>query len=292
MDDDIYTQPVNDGLLLRESGLWAAEKLCFLNRYLNMLTQSMSSKSWRSIRYIDMFSGPGKCIIRDTKDVLLGSPLLALSAKRYFTDYVFVDMGYENIDCLKQRTQSFLSKSRISYLVGDSNKIVKSIIAEILEHDNEFIRGSWTSLNLAFLDPEGLELEWSTVAELARVRTDLIIHYSQFGITRNLDNFAQVSSDTAIDRFFGGREWREIYAAHFKAPGKMHSDLLNLYHSRLTDLGYVDIKGLGNHFDPLMKTTETNAPLYRLIYASKHPLGHKFWDQVTKKDVYGQERFL
>ena len=31
-----------------------------------------------------------------------------------------------------------------------------------------------------------------------------------------------------------------------------------------------------------------NAPLYRLLFASKNPLGVKFWREVTKVDADGQ----
>ena len=68
-------------------------------------------------------------------------------------------------------------------LQGDANEKVYDITHEIKKIDSEYIEGVWPSLNLAFLDPEGLELRWSTVAELAQMnRMDLIIHYSQQGI--------------------------------------------------------------------------------------------------------------
>lgn len=292
MNEYIEIMPIDDGLTLRESGLWVAEKLCFIEKYLHAFTQSMGAKDWRNIRYIDMFAGPGKCLVRARNQVLLGSPLLALSVKRKFTDYVFVDNDSHNIDCLKKRTQSFLNSVRISYEVGDSNKKVKRIVGEILDQDENYLPGRWPSLNLAFLDPEGLELEWDTVVELARARTDLIIHYSQFGITRNIEKCAQLSEDTAIDHFFGSRDWRIIYGKHHRAPGEVHSKLLELYHSNLTALGYVDINEIGDHLDPLMKTSQTKAPLYRLIFASKHRLGHKLWAAVTKEDAYGQKRLF
>ena len=54
----------------------------------------------------------------------------------------------------------------------------------------------------------------------------------------------------------------------------------------LKDGSVVEIK----ENEPLMRNTSRNAPLYRLIFASKHPLGNKFWEQVTNRDIYGQNK--
>ncbi|GAI32936.1 unnamed protein product [marine sediment metagenome] len=44
--------------------------------------------------------------------------------------------------------------------------------------------------------------------------------------------------------------------------------------------------------DELQRDGRRNVPLYRLLFASKHALGHKFWRAVIQKDVYGQRRML
>jgi hypothetical protein len=45
--------------------------------------------------------------------------------------------------------------------------------------------------------------------------------------------------------------------------------------------------------DPISEpgfTNSRNAPLYRLLFACKHPLGNKFWQDVTKNLPGGQMR--
>jgi three-Cys-motif partner protein len=96
--------------------------------------------------------------------------------------------------------------------VGDANDKVRDVVTEITQFDKEFIRGVLPCLNLAFLDPEGLELEWKTIETLAHLnRMDLIIHYSQNGLTRNIDKCYATQKDTVVDSFFGDRKWRDIY---------------------------------------------------------------------------------
>jgi len=294
---DKYFLPVDDGLLARESGEWVKEKLFYVKRYIDVFEVAMRDKQWRKRIFIDLFSGPGKCIVRDTNEYLLGSPILALDTQHPFTDYYFVDMDAQNIDNLRMRSNAFTkAASQVNFLVGDANELVNKITDDIAGFDKRFVQGLLPCLNLAFLDPEGLELEWKTVETLARMkRMDLIIHYSQNGLTRNLDRCYLSEEETVIDKFFGDRNWRDVYK---KVSGKretigVHRALIDYYKSKLRDLGYVAINDSEEVVrEPLIRNTKRNAPLYRLIFASKHPLGNKIWNEVTKIDVYGQGRLL
>jgi len=126
---------------------------------------------------------------------------------------------------------------------------------------------------------------------------DLIIHYSQLGLTRNFENFYKSSKENRADRFFGTNEWRKVYAdALERGEIATHRSLVDFYKSRLRALGYVVIKDNLEDIDqnvrePLIRHSTKNAPLYRLLFASKHPLGNKLWEEVTKKDVFGQTSF-
>jgi three-Cys-motif partner protein len=151
------------------------------------------------------------------------------------------------------------------------------------------------SLNLAFLDPEGLELQWQTVAKLASIRRmDLIINYPQGGLNRLMKRLFQQESDTVVDRYFGDRNWRTIYADYLMHPGAgLHRHLIDYYKGKLQALGYNEVRSDDEVGDePLMRNAKRNAPLYRLLFASKHPLGEKFWRAITKRDVHGQMRLF
>jgi three-Cys-motif partner protein len=283
-----YLRCEEDGLLLRKSGAWAAAKLDYLCRYLNIFTTSMRGKPWKGLHFIDLFSGPGKCQIRNTGQVILGSPLLATTLTYPFSRYFFVDSDSIAIDTLKTRCSQAGIESSIFYQTGDSNQVVKSIVRQIKAIDQQYIKGKWSSLNLAFLDPEGFELEWNTVATLAEVhRMDLIIYYPQMGLSREIPKNYQNPEFTKIDTYFGGMEWRNIYMKYQVGQiHNLHRSLMDLYESKLKSVGYIEIK----ENEPLMRNTDRNAPLYRLIFASKNPLGNKFWEQVTSRDIHGQSR--
>jgi three-Cys-motif partner protein len=283
-----YLICAEDGLLMRETGAWAAEKLDYLSRYLSIFTTSMRGKPWKGLYFIDLFSGPGKCKVRDSSQILLGSPLLALTLRYPFSQYFFNDADQEAINALKTRCSISSQSANIQYEVGDSNQVVHKIVKQIELVDQRYIQGKWSSLNLSFLDPEGFELEWGTVAALGKVRKmDLIILYPQMGVEREMPNDIQKPPPTKIDSYFGGVEWRDVFQKYKLGQiQSLHRSLMDLYEDKLKSLGYIDIK----EDEPLMRNTERNAPLYRLIFASKDSLGKKFWKQVTSRDVYGQSK--
>ena len=97
-----YLRPIVDGLPMRQSGVWAKAKLDYVNRYMAVFETSMRQK-WEKRNYIDIFAGPGKNLVRDTNEVLLGSPLLALTTQYPFTGYYFVDKNPANTAALEAR---------------------------------------------------------------------------------------------------------------------------------------------------------------------------------------------
>lgn len=290
-----YLEPQDDGLLMRKSGAWVAEKLDYLARYISMFEISMHNKPWRMRNYIDLFAGPGKCFVPKTRTIFLGSPLLSITTQYPFTDYFFADLAPNRIAALRQRCSAASVHDRIHYFVGDSNRIVEAIVGQILAVDSQRIPSRWSSLNLAFLDPDGLELEWATVATLTRpYAMDLIIHYPQGGLNRCMVQAFKSDEQTTVDLFFGGPEWRKIYeSCRSKRMGFIHRQLMDHYKEKLQALGYKEVLRDDEVSDePLIRNIQRKAPLYRLLFASKHPLGHEFWQKVTRRDVYGQAHLL
>jgi len=282
-----YLEPEDDGLTMRPAGSWAADKLDYLYRYINVFETSMRNK-WRVRYYIDLLSGPGKNRVRESGQVLLGSPLIALTTQHPFTHYIFVDNSPENTAALRQRCSVSPYADRVTILTGDCNTLVDQIVARIQPIQ-------WGSLNLAFLDPEGMELQWSTVEKLARLpRIDLIINYPQGGLNRCIKRVFETNPPTEVDHFFGGVQWRGIYAKYQRGqlPEGLHFHLLDLYKSNLEKLGYQVRRDVDTGDSPLIRNAQRQAPLYRLLFASKHPLGNEFWEKITLREPSGQRRLL
>lgn len=279
-----YLRAVPDGLYALPAGSWAAEKLYYLHHYIDMFEKAMRVR-WPQRNYIDLFAGPGKNVVEGTKQVFLGSPLVALTTRYSFTGYYFANTDQIETEALKQRCSASPLSDIINIYHENANQIVDIIVGRIRQFSPH-------SLNLAFLDPFGLELEWATVAKLGSLpRCDLIIHYSQQGFSRYIKRAFEAQSETKIDSFFGTNAWRDIFARWCQAPQKrgLHRELIDFYKERLLSLGYKEDKPpLGKLTEPVIRNKERNSPLYRLIFASKHPLGEEFWGKIMKRDLDGQ----
>lgn len=242
---------------------------------------------WSTRYYVDILCGPGKNRIRENNEVVLGSPLIALQTRFPFTHYFFSDLEESNTSALTSRCTASPYNDRVTIRTGDCNTLVEEVV-EVIG------RVGRSSLNLAFLDPQGLELRWETVRKLASLqRMDLIINYPQNALVRNMKQAAHAAEDTAVDRFFGGREWRTVYLNWENGPhvGGIHRHMIDFYKHKLQSLGYKDVRNSDEftNDEPLMRNVERNAPLYRLLFASKHALGVGFWQKVTRRNPYGQD---
>lgn len=90
-------------------------------------------------------------------------------------------------------------------------------------------------------------------------------------------------------------EWRDIYEnwQRRRTQSGIHRLLMDHYKEKSQDLGYREAfrdDEVGS--EPLIRNARRKAPLYRLLFASKHPLGHDFWQKVTHRDVHGQRRLF
>ena len=287
----VYLEPTDDGLPMRDAGSWAEEKLDYLTRYIWAFETSMREKPWRGRYYIDLMAGPGKNRVRETGNILLGSPLLALTTEFPFTRYHFAELDQDYVRALSRRCSESPLSDRVRIHSGDANVVTDEIVREIEASDRQWMPSHWHNLCLAFIDPEGFEIEWETVAKLARMRKmDLIVNFPIGGMNRFMPTAIANDAETAIDSFFGGREWRGIYL-RFKDSPRLARELLNLYRSNLVAMEYKVTMGEDTGDEVLIRNSQRNTPMYYLMFASKHDLGNTFWKQITRRNVRGQMSF-
>ncbi len=276
----VYLRNEEDGLPTRPSQDYAKDKLAILKGYLGRFTTAMKDKSWRALNYIDLQAGPGKNSFKPSGDILLGSPLLALTTRFAFDNVFLVEMGTSEYDALVSRVEASNLGESVKHYNEDCNVAVDKIVENIKQNDKVYSPGIWPCLNLAFLDPEGLEVEWQTVEKLASLqRMDLIINFSTNGITRNAGQLVGHEEDTVIDRFFGTREWRSIYEETRRKGGSVvRRELIDFYLGRLKGMGYVKTKREEKPFK-----NQRNVQVYTMIFASKHDLGIQFWNGAVQE---------
>lgn len=269
-----YLSEREDGLTYRISQEYARFKLYALQAYLQITLTAMRKKNWYALNYIDLQSGPGKNKIGD--QIYLGSPLIALTTKASCDNYWFNELDVHHFNSLKQRVSASERASQVHYSQEDANSAVDVVMNEIEtmdKHANSL--GKWSTFNIAFLDPEGLEINWETVEKLASAkRMDLIINFSVSGINRNLHN------PEVLNRYFGNNDWSKYISGSFPARRR---EWINLYRKQLERFDYHVITDEETGHQEIRMRNSKNAEVYCLVFASKHPLGDDFWKKVKAK---------
>jgi len=258
----------SDGELVIKVGRWAKEKLHYIRRYCHIFNMGMRGQ-WAIRAYIDLFAGPGMCLIQSTKQEINGSPLIALSCEVPFTHYFFNDVDRDTIKALRARAASCTS-ANVAYFNKDCNSVVEDLLNKLPSN----------SLDFCFVDPFKWEINFNSIRKLTeKRRMDIAITFHIGSIKRVADNPTKELMD-----FFPDPTWQQEYekaGAEGKLTGRV---LLNSYECGLSELGYIEIK------DYVLMANRTNVPLYYLIFASKHKRGAEFWDKIAGRSESGQLR--
>jgi len=273
----------SDGLDIRCVGLWSKDKYFYIKRYLEIFTKAMKDKWKGNLYYIDLFAGCGKCRIRETGEEIDGSALISLQLKFPFKRYFFVDLNPRALNALEKRIKDLPLVDKVSIRQGDCNEKVGEIITEIPQTG---------ALCLALIDPTGLQIKFETIERLVKNRkVDLVVTFPEgMAIKRNIEKFLR-QQESPLDEFMGDRNWRIIYECEKLNTLNNHERkkrLITLYKENLKKLGYVSIK---SEDEILIKSSQKRLPLYYILFASKHSLGHKFWSAVSEIEPTGQQKF-
>jgi three-Cys-motif partner protein len=265
-------------------GFWAKEKLYYLERYMEVFNASMKDK-WPKRAYIELFAGPGFGIVRNSGQIIKGSPLLAIEQAVPFGHYVFVDINTDALSALEKRAKRLKAGADIRFMPRDCNTTTDEIRTSI---DNSY-------LILTFVDPTSMQAKFSTIQNLTQgLRMDLIINFPLQAINRSY-TYALQGYDQKYDDFFGTNEWRSILtgSSDFRSIGVK---LLDLYKNRLRSIGYGQINDLADNqsseFGDILVRGPKNIPLYYLVFAGKHKIAYKFWDEIQKIRANSQRRLL
>jgi len=268
-------------------GAWAEDKYFFLESYLNASCEARRKFADRNNAvFIDLFSGPGKCVIRNKKMEILSSGIMALQRDEApFNELFFFDISKVNIEALRKRINN---KADCHITCGDSNILVSDLVSTLLQKPYRY--------HFAFIDPFGPDnLKFNTLKQLARLeRMDMLIHFPIGAIKRNLPNWKK-KTNTILDEFLGTGIWRNKIE---RIPSnQIFKILIDVFKEQLKTIGYPEkgLKLVSSEKDiyvglPTVSVRNTkDVDLYVLILASKHPLAQKIWMSIIKMSPDGQK---
>jgi three-Cys-motif partner protein len=263
---------MDDGHVVQCVGEWADnEKHEYLRRYIEATRQARRKFVDRG--FVDLFAGPGRVRLRDNGEVCDGSPLIALKHDfAPFSKVILCDLAAENVAALAHRTAPHTK--RVEILEGDANARIEDIAAHLPQ------RG----LNLAFIDPYGLRpLNFATIQRLAEFeRMDFIINFPTSDIRRNQETYFAPGNEF-IARMLGDLDWRTRIAP----TGDFGVRVLERFSDRLAGLDYSG----SERTRQIIVSTARGAELYRIVFASRHPIATKIWNNITKHTARNQRGF-
>lgn len=267
----------DDGLPLDEVGAWAKDKHDRLRKYIDISRAARRKFVLGSggATYIDLYCGAGRAVVRETGEIIDGSPLIAfrcaVRGSVPFSQFYVADADQEKCDaCAKRITNA---GGRAVAVTGPAESTAARIVSQLNKY----------GLHFAFLDPYNLDdLPFSVIEAFSGLkRIDMLIHVSAQDLQRNLDTYS-ISANGPLDRFAPG--WRA--AVDLKQSQRAtRAAYIEYWISKMTGLGLPPAR----HAELVSGTTK-NQRLYWLVFVSRSDFAKSLWDKI--RNISGQGQLL
>lgn len=271
---------------IRCVGDWGKEKIFHLVQYFQIFANGMKDKWNGNINYIEICSGPGRCIDRRTGLEFNGTALAILNSPSYkhIKNILFFDLNSSVINILNERILDS-NKDKAKAFLGDYTK--SNSICNVLS--NEI---GTNSLNLVLIDPTDCSLPFQFICDIKNtlVNVDFIINFaSRTDINRNLERIIlepdkYTSARTKYSNFLNNSNFFTDKSNIKLAENGKNQELLRKFRGAyIEELGSIGL---------IHTSIESIRNYYELIFASTHKKGLDFWDKVHKMDHTGQRKLF
>jgi len=259
---------------------WTRVKLERVASYLPLFTEAMEG-AYRTI-YIDAFAGTGKVDLSSRKrvsrraffnfsSVIDGSARIALQVAPRFDRYIFLD-----------KTLAKFGKLR-ALLEEEEFQGLRHVTSIIKDDANTYLRRlckktDWTSWRaVVFLDPFGLQVEWTTLEAVARTGAiDVWCLFPIDAVNRLLrrDGHIATANRNRLDLLFGSRNWYDTFYKSVSRPsffGKGTATVKTATDWRIISRYFVErLKATFPHAveKPLPLNKRHGIPIFLLCFAS------------------------
>lgn len=274
---------VIDGGPTRCVGGWSRQKIYFLTQYFGIFGQGMKDKWDHRIHYIEICSGPGRCVDRDSATEFDGTALAIMGHPSFphLNSATFVDYSEPVVEALNARiARHGLDSTARAFECDyrDADRLIGLLSKRIS-----------SGLSLVFIDPTDCSVPFATVKAIAHSlsNADLIINVALgTDATRNIKPAILNEDSRAREKyagFLGGDSFfRDPLVVELAAAGRDEQLRLKFreqYRASLGGLGY-------RHF-----AVEQVEHFYDLLFACRHEKGLEFWKKAQKYKPDNQGTF-
>lgn len=271
---------VVDNLPVRCVGKWAVQKIYLLNQYFGIFTTAMKSK-WE-INYIEICSGPGRCISREMGEEFNGTALSIIKNPGFQNVHkaLFFDFNPTIVETLNKRIE-LLKINKAKAIIGDYFNPV-----EICNNIKKEI--SPRSLNLVFIDPTDCSVPFNLIRHLKKTipNIDFIINIAiGTDYNRNIKELLLNKEKfkglfTKYSQFLDSKDFfsdaNNIKFAEQSDQIAVRNAFRDAYLNSLKKIGYEYFRN------------KRISNLYDILFASANQLGVEFWNKANKNDFNGQ----
>lgn len=215
--------------------------------------------------YIELFSGPGRVLIRNDQNSTEGSPLVAWQRSAHphtgrakpFDQCFFADADAANVEALRARAGALNIPAKV--FRGNAEETVDEVVRCLPPNGFHF----------AFLDPFNIQtLPISIIEKLAQwERMDILVHFSVMDVVRNM-GLNLTGATNNLEPF--APNWRRTIEENLDETRRRYFEHWKALAARLGK------KVVGHPLPVKHKGKE----LYWLVLLSRHQLAEKFWDAI------------
>jgi three-Cys-motif partner protein len=275
-------------------GPWTEEKLNRLRKYLPAYTTIFTSNqraAYFRTRYVDAFAGTGfrqdEMIESESDGALLdvsidqeagefrkGSAYIALETVPPFSEYIFIERSAAYVQELTRLRELFPAlASHVTLVSEDANVYLQRWCRDIDWRRNRAV---------VFLDPYGMQVEWSTIAAMAATSgIDLWILFPLgIGVNRLLlrERLPEGPWADRLTILFGTDAWRQAFyrpSTQQNLFGEQQEAVRDADFERIAQFWMQRLQTVFPHIapNPLPLRNSRNVPLYLLCFAASNPRG-------------------
>ena len=279
-DSCSLVKSIVDNLPIRCVGQWAEKKIYLLYQYFGIFAGGMKNK-W-PLNYIEICSGPGKCINRQDGYEFDGTAIAILKHQHFqqISKAIFFDYDNKVVETLNQRIKGLNLSHKALAINGDYNS--PDSICNILKELGT------NCLNLILIDPTDCSVPFSLIERIISTlkHVDLIINIAtKTDFNRNIpmafddknraDKYTRFLND---DEFFESSNNKSLCLKGDYQ--KLREFFRKTYENSLRKIGFnfFDYTPIENYYD--------------ILFATSSEKGIDFWKKATKKiDFSGQRSF-
>ncbi len=272
-------------------GDWTQKKLEIVEDYAKAYLTIMNRYPYLRPLYFDGFAGSGD-IVQTHEDeafeVVAGAArrILSISEPKPFEGYYFVEKCPKCLGQLQKLVKSEFAGKDVFVLEGDCNQKLVDFAGYMARPENSYCRG------LVYIDPYGMQLEWSSIAPLKGRGIDLwILVPTGVGVNRMLTQDGTIDEAWATRlQLFLGLPYEEI-RRHFYVPKPQTSlfddNEIEKVENAIQVAGDLYSKQLQTIFKhvskPFILKNSKNSPMYHFVLATDNDAGLKIANDVIRK---------